>query len=140
MKNTLELNDSYLITDAGGTISVINIDKLSNFITRRIYSINSVKEGEKRGFHAHKNLSQILLCSMGQIEILLDDGNEKKSVVLDTPSKGLFIGPGIWHEMKWLYSDSVLTVVASDIYNENDYIRDYNEFLNLAKEGYWLQK
>lgn len=98
----------------------------------RFYSIFNVKSGEIRGNHAHKELQQLLFCAYGRIKLTLVDGNEIVDVILDHPSKILYVGPMIWRTMEWLVDDSVLVVLASDNYNESDYIRNYNEFLRLV--------
>jgi len=107
------------------------------FAFKRVYYTYGVKEGIIRGYHAHKALEQLLICVYGAIEIMCDNGEKKEYTVLDDPAKGLYVGPGIWHTMKWLKDDSVLLVLASEYYDESDYIRDYDEFIRLVKEGYW---
>jgi dTDP-4-dehydrorhamnose 3,5-epimerase-like enzyme len=107
------------------------------FEIKRVYYIYGVKEGSKRGMHAHKELSQILWCPYGKIEILLDNGVEKKNYMLDSPTKALLIERGFWRVMYWHKDSSVLCVAASDYYNEEDYIRDYSEFLKYFEKGYW---
>lgn len=87
-------------------------------------------EGVVRGKHAHKKLHQILFCVAGACTVSLDDGKEKAEVRLDQPSRGLLIGPGIWREMYDFTPGAVLMVLASEYYDESDYIRDYQEFLN----------
>ena len=110
------------------------------FEIERIYYIYNVKKTKTRGFHSHKNLQQLAWCPYGRIEILLDNGTDKDKFILDSPEKALNIGPGIWHEMKWLKSDSILCVAASEHYDENDYIRDYDLFLQMVNEGTWNEK
>ena len=86
--------------------------------------------------HAHKKLEQLLICVYGEIEIQLDNGNgETETVILNDPSKGLYVGPMMWHTMKWLKNDSILLVLASAHYNEADYIRNYDEFKNIIKRN-----
>jgi dTDP-4-dehydrorhamnose 3,5-epimerase-like enzyme len=87
------------------------------------------KEGVRRGFHAHKSLEQILICIHGSCKILLDNGNEKKIVSLERPYEGLYVANSMWREMYDFSTDAVLMVLASEIYEEEDYIRDYDEFL-----------
>ena len=111
-------------------------NNLLNHISR-IYTIKEVKKDAIRGFHAHKLLKQILFCPQGEIEILLDDGFHKEKHSLSSPDALLFVGPGVWHEMIWKKENSVLCVVASDKYDEEDYIRNYNTFIKMVKEGYW---
>lgn len=120
-----------------GYLSFFEANKDIPIEIKRVYYTYNVPNGTKRGMHAHKNLKQILWCPYGAIEIILDDGVSKYTYLLDKPEIGLFVGNGIWRDMYWKVDNSVLCVVASDYYNEDDYIRDYDEFLNYVKEGYW---
>lgn len=113
-----------------GYLSFLEGIKELSFIIKRVYFVYGVPENIVRGFHAHKITDQIVFCSFGKIEILLDDGINKQTYILDNPEKFLLIQKRIWHEMKWLTKDSVLTVVASEKYNEEDYIRDYQKFIH----------
>ena len=99
------------------------------FEIKRVYYMYDTKEGVRRGFHAHKSLEQILICIHGSCKILLDNGNEKKIVSLERPYEGLYVANSIWREMYDFSTDAVLMVLASEIYEEEDYIRDYDEFL-----------
>ena len=100
------------------------------FIIKRVYYIYGAKNGTVRGNHAHKALKQVLICVYGKIEVTLDKGNgEVNSILLSDPSTGLFVGPSTWRTMKWLQNDSVLLVLASEHYNADDYIRDYEKFI-----------
>ena len=90
-------------------------------------------ENVRRGYHSHKSLEQILICMHGSCKILLDDGYEKKIIELENSCEGLYIGANIWREMFDFSSDAVLMVLASEPYNESDYIRDYSEFLESVK-------
>lgn len=110
------------------------------FSIKRLYYIHSVPEGMKRGFHAHRNLQQFAFCPDGDITMILDDGQKRTEIRMNNPSIGISIENGIWHEMTWNNADSVLCVVASEYYDENDYIRNYDEFLRLVKEGYWNEQ
>lgn len=105
------------------------------FQIKRVYYMYDTRLGVRRGFHAHKSLEQILLCVHGSCKVLLDNGNEKKVVVLDKPYEGVYIANNMWREMYDFSEDAVLLVLASDLYNEEDYIRDYNEFLKSVNEG-----
>ena len=116
-----------------GRLSFFEANKDIFFDIKRIYYISDVEEGITRGFHAHKTLNQLLFCPYGSIEITADDGNEKQTFLLDSPSKGLVVTSNIWRTMKWIQRGSVLCVAASDYYNEDDYIRDYDAFLNYVK-------
>ena len=110
---------------------LVPIEQLKNipFEIRRIYYMYDTKEDVVRGKHAHKTLQQILICINGQCKILLDDGEEKSVVNLDRRNLGLYIGPNTWREMFEFSEEAVLVVLASDYYKEEDYIRDYNKFL-----------
>ena len=103
------------------------------FDIKRVYYIYDTIEGVRRGFHAHKQLEQILICIHGSCKILLDDGKEKEVVELSTPNEGLYISNDMWREMFDFSSDAVLMVLASTYYDENDYIRDYESFKEFVK-------
>ena len=90
--------------------------------------------GIVRGRHAHKNLQQILICIHGSCKILLDDGNEKEVVPLEKPYEGLYVANDMWHEMFEFSEGAVLMVLASELYDENDYIRNYDEFLSFYRK------
>ncbi len=120
-----------------GILSFFESQKDIPFDIKRIYYITNVKKNDIRGHHAHKQLKQLLFCPYGEIEIMLDNGYKKENILLDNPSKGLIIESGIWREMEWLIDNSVLCVAASEYYDENDYIRNYDEFKRLVEGGYW---
>jgi dTDP-4-dehydrorhamnose 3,5-epimerase-like enzyme len=104
------------------------------FEIKRVYYMYDTGEGVRRGFHAHRNLEQILICIHGSCKILLDNGMEKKVVSLEKPYEGVYVSNDIWREMYDFSSDAVLMVLASDYYKESDYIRSYDEFLEAAKD------
>lgn len=120
-----------------GFLSFFQTNKDIPFNIKRIYYTYEVPLDLKRGKHAHKTLQQLLWCPYGAIEVILDNGKEKKSYLLDSPHKGLLVLKGYWHDMYWRKENSVLCVAASDYYNEEDYIRDYDKFLKYVEEGYW---
>lgn len=99
------------------------------FSVKRVYYLFNTKDGVRRGFHAHKTLKQVAIVVRGSCRFVLDDGNEKVEVLLDNPAKGLLIESFMWREMYDFTDDCVLMVLASDYYDENDYIRDYQLFL-----------
>lgn len=107
---------------------VIDAGRDIPFDVERIYYTHNVPVGVSRGGHAHRALSQLLMCPNGVVEVMLDDGQAKESVILDDPAKGLLVGPMVWHDMKWMAEGSVLAVLASSYYDEADYIRDYEAF------------
>ncbi|MBE5943312.1 MAG: WxcM-like domain-containing protein [Lachnospiraceae bacterium] len=104
------------------------------FEIKRVYYIYDTLEGVRRGFHAHKNLEQILICIHGSCKVMLDNGKEKKIVPLEKPYEGLYIANNMWREMYDFSPDAVLLVLASEIYDESDYIRNYDEFLKMVSE------
>lgn len=106
-----------------------------SFEIKRVYYMYDTKPGVRRGYHAHKNLEQILVCVHGSCDVLLDNGTEKKIVSLEKPYEGLYVPNDMWREMYNFSEGAVLLVFASDIYKEEDYIRDYDEFLKFVKKG-----
>ena len=120
--------------DSRGQLVALEELKDIPFIIKRIYYMYDTKEGVRRGYHAHKSLEQILICVHGSCKILLDNGKEKKIVSLEKPYEGVYIANNMWREMYDFSNDAVLMVVASDFYNEEDYIRDYQDFLNYVEE------
>ena len=124
------------------TIPTVNAGELSFFESnrdvafdiKRIYYISKVPEGMRRGYHAHKTLKQFLFCPYGKIQLILDDGNGREEITLDDPSIGILIDSPVWREMLWLEKDSVLCVVASEYYDPDDYIRDYEEFKRFVED------
>lgn len=116
------------VTPELGALSFFEAEHDVPFKIKRIYYIYGVPKGGKRGGHAHKKLSQILFCPYGSITIKLDDGTEKCDVLLDRPDKGLIVEHNMWRNMIWNRADSVLCVAASEYYDEQDYIRNYDEF------------
>ena len=118
-----------------GSLSFFEATKDVPFEIRRIYYIYNAPEGTQRGGHAHRNLHQILFCPFGKIEIILDDAKARESIMLDSPDKGLVIGPGLWREMVWHTENAVLCVAASEYYDAADYIRSYDDFLTYKKEN-----
>lgn len=115
--------------DWRGQLVALEENKNIPFSVKRVYFMYDTLEGVVRGKHAHRKLHQILFCVAGACTIMLDNGVEKEEVRLDQPSRGLLIGPGIWREMSNFTQGTVLMVLASEYYDENDYIRDYEEFL-----------
>ena len=115
--------------DARGKLVAIEEQKDIPFPIRRVYYIYATQPGVARGFHVHKKLEQVAVCVSGRCRMVLDDGRRRESVWLDRPDRGLYIGPMIWHEMHDFSEDCVLLVLASDVYDEEDYIRDHGEFM-----------
>ncbi|MBQ8337723.1 MAG: WxcM-like domain-containing protein [Oscillospiraceae bacterium] len=105
------------------------------FEIRRVYYIYDTLEGVRSGFHAHLNLEQILVCVKGSCKIHLDDGTDTAEVVLDKPYEGLYIANNMWREMYDFSPDAVLLVLASEYYDEADYIRDYDKFMQFVNQN-----
>lgn len=120
--------------DDRGQLVALEERKDIPFDIKRIYYIYDTLAGVRRGFHAHKNLQQILICVHGSCKIHLDNGFETEEVLLDKPTEGLYISNNMWREMYDFSPDAVLMVLASELYDESDYIRDYDEFLRFVKE------
>lgn len=115
--------------DDRGQLVALEEGKDIPFAIKRVYYMYDTQDGVHRGFHAHKSLEQILICIHGSCKILLDNGRERKVIPLEKPYEGLYIKNTVWREMYDFSEDAVLMVLASDFYDEGDYIRDYNEFL-----------
>lgn len=119
--------------DERGQLIALEENKEVPFPIRRVYYIFDTKEGVRRGYHAHKTLQQILVCVHGSCRILLDNGKEKETVTLDDPRKGLYVSNVLWREMYDFSPDAVLMVLASELYDESDYIRNYEDFLKFVQ-------
>jgi len=123
------------------TITTVNAGELSFFEAnhdmpfniKRIYYISKVPEGVRRGFHAHKKLKQLLFCPYGKIQLILDSGERREEITLSDPSVGVVIEYPVWREMIWMKKNSVLCVAASDYYMAEDYIRNYDEFVDYLR-------
>lgn len=115
------------IEDPRGNLSVIEKDVLP-FEMKRVYYLYDVPSGAERGGHAHKELTQFLVALSGSFDVILNDGKEEKIVTLNKPFEGLLIANGIWRELKNFSSGAVCLVVASAVFEEADYIRDFEEF------------
>ncbi|KJG02559.1 sugar 3,4-ketoisomerase [Photobacterium angustum] len=119
---------SELGDERGGLIS-LEQNKNIPFDIKRVYYIFGTKQGVARGFHAHKDLQQVAICLKGSCRFILDNGVKRESIFLDKPNTGLFINNMMWREMHDFSEDCVLAVLASDYYDEADYIRNYDDFL-----------
>ncbi len=120
--------------DERGQLVAIEALKDLPFEFKRVYYIYDTKDGVRRGFHAHYDLEQILICVSGSCKIHLDNGFETEEVLLDKPSEGLYIANNMWREMYDFTKDAVLLVIASRPYEESDYIRNYDDFIKMVKE------
>lgn len=116
-----------------GDISVVENGITVPFDTKRVYYLYDVPGGMDRGGHAHRELKQLIVAASGCFTVELDDGSVKRTVTLNRPYQGLYVVPGIWRVLKDFSSGSVCLVLASDKYDPQDYIRDYDEFLAYKK-------
>ena len=121
--------------DDRGQLVAIEAMKDLPFEIKRVYYIYDTLPGVRRGFHAHLNLQQILLCVNGSCKIHLDNGTDTAEVTLDKPNEGLYISNDMWREMYDFTPGTVLLVLASEYYDEADYIRNYDDFIKMVREG-----
>lgn len=126
--------DLPVLGDDRGSLVAIEASDTIPFEVQRVYYIFNTKSGVARGFHAHHQLQQLAVCVSGKCRMVLDDGQTKEEAWLESPDKGLLIGDMIWREMHDFSDDCVLLVLASEHYDESDYIRDYDEFLKVVKQ------
>lgn len=119
------------IHNPAGNITVVSNNNEIPFDVKRVFYIYDIPSGEDRGAHAHVLCHQFLVAASGSFEIELDDGKIKRTVMLNRPNIGLHIPPGIWAAEKGFSSGSICLVLASHKYDEADYIRNYDDFLNL---------
>lgn len=124
-----------IVHTENGNMTVLENQLNIPFDVRRIYYLYDVPMNAERGGHAHYDLQQYVIAVSGSFTFILDDGINKKEVFLNHPNKALHIKPGIWREMKDFSSGSICLVLASMEYTEDDYIREYEEFLNYRKNG-----
>jgi dTDP-4-dehydrorhamnose 3,5-epimerase-like enzyme len=130
-----KLIDFDILGDARG--SLISLEQYKNipFDVLRVYYIFDTKKGVSRGFHAHRHLEQVAVCVKGSCRFILDNGEVKEELLLNSPKQGLYIGHNLWREMHDFSENCVLLVLASDYYNESDYIRNYDDFLLLVNNS-----
>ncbi len=128
MIKNIDLVDIPKITDPRGNLAVIENDTLP-YAFKRVYYLYDVPSDAYRGGHSHKECMEFLVALSGSFEVVLDDGTSKKRITLNKPNKGVLIPTGIWRELENFSSGAVCLVLASEIYEEEDYIRDYDAFL-----------
>lgn len=117
-----------------GSITALENSKDIPFAVERIYYLYDVPSSSERGGHAHYDLEQYVIAACGSFTFILDDGVSKKEIFLNNPSKALYIKKGIWREIKDFSSGAICLVLASHTYDENDYIRDYEEYLKYISD------
>ncbi|HEC1754849.1 TPA: WxcM-like domain-containing protein [Campylobacter lari] len=133
MKEKYKILNFSAITDKRGSLIALENLKDIPFEVKRIYYIFDTKPEFPRGAHAHINLEQVLIMMDGSCEIMLNDGKISQSIILNRPDIGLYIGKNIWREMKNFSYGAKLLVLASEFYDEKEYIRNYDEFLKVIK-------
>lgn len=130
----IEIIEIPKIEDYRGNIAVIENDVVP-FDIKRVYYLFDVPSNSHRGGHAHKNLIQLLIPLSGSFDVVLNDGRENQIITLNKPDKGLLIKPTIWRELENFSSGAVCLVIASEVYEEDDYIREFDQFLAYVNQS-----
>ncbi|GAB1465104.1 FdtA/QdtA family cupin domain-containing protein [Aliarcobacter cryaerophilus] len=133
-KGNYEIYNFLIKGDERGSLIAIEQGYNAPFEIKRVYYIFDTKKGVERGFHAHISLKQICIAIKGSCSFVLDDGEKREEIKLTNPNQGIFIEGLIWREMKDFSHDCVLLVLASEHYDENDYIRCYNKFKEIKNK------
>ncbi len=120
------------VTDYRGNLSFIEENRQIPFQIRRVYYLYDVPSGASRGGHAHRELQQVVIALSGSFDVILDDGVERKTFFLNRPHYGLYIPPRVWRELENFSSNSVALSLVSQVYDESDYVRNYDEFKRLV--------
>ena len=128
----LELDKHH--SERKGNITVVENGETLPFDVKRVYYLYDVPGGESRGAHAHKELHQLIVAASGSFSVTLDDGNTKRTFFLNRPFQGLYVKPGMWRDLEDFSSGAVCMVLASEVYQAEDYIRDYDEFIKYRNE------
>ncbi len=113
-----------------GSLAYIESEISAPFDIKRVYYTYDIPTAAERGGHAHIEQHELIFAASGSFEIVIDDGKNRKTIFLNNPSKGLYIVPGIWRELKSFSTASVVLVMASDIFLDSDYLKNYNDFIN----------
>ena len=120
-------------SDRKGNLSVVENGVTLPFSVKRVYYLYDIPGGEGRGAHAHRELEQLIIAASGSFTVTLDDGKRKRSFFLNRPYQGLYVKPGMWRDLVDFSSGAVAMVLASEVYQKDDYIRDYEEFLKFRQ-------
>ena len=126
-----------VVHDYRGNLTFIENNRHIPFEIKRVFYLYDVPTSAIRGGHAHYTLEQVIIALSGSFEVIVNDGYTRKTVFLNRPHYGLYLPPGVWRELANFSSNSVALVLASQPYNEKEYIRDYTTFKKLVKEGFW---
>jgi len=116
-----------------GVLRVFESDNIP-FIIKRVFTVVNAKGGSKRGQHAHKKCNQLICCIAGEVNLICDDGNNQIETLLTPSNEAVLVPCGIWAVQEYIQDNSVIIVFCDQPYDENDYIRDYDEFINMEKE------
>jgi dTDP-4-dehydrorhamnose 3,5-epimerase-like enzyme len=125
--NDVKIIDITKVHDTRGNLSVIQGEAIP-FEMKRVYYLYDIPSGGRRGGHSHKNCQELIVALSGSFDVILNDGDQQKSVTLNKPNIGLLIPNGIWRELENFSSGSVCLVLASDVFKEEDYIRNFEDF------------
>jgi hypothetical protein len=125
------------VADTRGNLSFIEENRQVPFEIKRVFFLYDVPSGATRGGHAHKTLKQMIIALSGSFDIVLDDGVNKKTVFLNRPHYGVYIPPGVWSELGNFSSNSLALSLASNVFEESDYIRNYETFKSMVWNGGW---
>lgn len=117
-----------------GNITVVENSQDVRFDVKRVYYLYDVPGGESRGGHAHYELQQLIVAASGSFDVIIDDGKIKRTFTLNRPYQGLLVVPGLWRKLENFSSGSVVLVLASHTYDEADYIRDYDKFIEYKRQ------
>jgi UDP-2-acetamido-3-amino-2,3-dideoxy-glucuronate N-acetyltransferase len=131
--SAVRLQELPIIRDERGSLSFAEYDQTLPFLPKRYFIVFDVAEGQTRGGHAHKTVHQLLVCVKGSCLVALDDGKVRDQILLDRPGLALYIPPRIWATQSEFSRDGVLMVLASEVYDPDEYIKDYDEFVRLAE-------
>jgi UDP-2-acetamido-3-amino-2,3-dideoxy-glucuronate N-acetyltransferase len=124
-----------VVTDSRGSLSYAEYGELLPFIPIRYFIVFDVPDGQARGGHAHRAVEQFLVCVKGRVSLTVDDGRNRDEISLDSPRLGVYVPPHVWATQKNYSSDAVLLVLSSAIYDSDEYIRDYEEFLRIVEKA-----
>lgn len=121
-------------SDRKGNLTVVENGISLPFDVKRVYYIYDIPGGESRGAHAHKELEQLIVAASGSFTVTLDDGKCKRSFFLNHPYQGLYVKPGLWRDLADFSSGAIAMILASEIYQKSDYIRDYQDFIHFRNK------
>jgi oxalate decarboxylase/phosphoglucose isomerase-like protein (cupin superfamily) len=121
-------------SDRKGNLTVVENGDTLPFDVKRVYYLYDIPGGEGRGAHAHRDLEQLIVAASGSFTVTLDDGKNKRSFFLNRPYQGLYVKAGLWRDLVDFSSGAVCMVLASDVYQKEDYIRDYKKFIEYRND------